>query len=101
VVRGARTEESSGAVDGKAKKREEGLGMVYIGLGWRDVVGMGTNLPAKWGRWRERGPAGFEIRISAVSRRGRGRGRRAMCVGRAGEASGGGYGSRRRWPEEL
>lgn len=47
VVHGTRVEESSGAVDGKAKKREEGLGMVYIGLGWRDVVGIGTNLPAK------------------------------------------------------
>lgn len=47
----------------RGKNVEKGEGVLYIGLGRREVAGSGMDLPAKWGRWKERGAAGFEIRI--------------------------------------
>jgi hypothetical protein len=46
---GTRAEESTGASDCKAKNREEGTWVLYIGLQGSIVAGMAAISPAEWG----------------------------------------------------
>lgn len=75
---GARAKEGMRADGEEAKKREERLGVVYMGEGQPDVTGRDRKWPAKWGRWGRR------------ERRGRERGSGVAIAGRAGVRAGGG-----------
>nr|AAS98486.1 hypothetical protein [Oryza sativa Japonica Group] len=68
---GARAKEGTGAGDCKAKKREEGTGVLYIGLRGSIVAGMAAISPAEWGEVgrRERQDSQFESRPSRARAR--------------------------------
>jgi hypothetical protein len=66
VGNGARAKKSTGAGDCKAKKREEGTEVLYIGSQGSIVAGIAVISPAEWGEVgrRERRDSKFESRPS-------------------------------------